>query len=243
MSLIVANGALAWAWRSTRRRSSKSLGGQADRRISPIPPQVRRLPSVRALTSLLGAATLLIPAGGATAQGAGSGWTRHAVSAFGFAIDTPSTWFDASSGPQRALDLAARTHPELASLVQWEQGDQLARLVCADRSGFPNVIVTVGNTSATLTLQELAAANIAQTKHLPYLKGDLSVAAVRLPAGPAVSVSYTEAPSQESPVEVVQYYLVHDLHAYVIAYTMLSSSDTVSRAIVTRSARTFGYTG
>jgi hypothetical protein len=198
---------------------------------------------MREFIALLGAAALLIFGAVPAAEGAGPGWTRHAVPASGFALDTPVAWFDASSGPQRALDLAARNHPELASLAQWEQGDQLARLVCADPTGFPNVIVTVGNASATLTLQELAAGNVAQTRHLPYVKGPVVVTAVRLPVGPAVSVRFTEAPSRESPVEVVQYYLLHDRRAYVIAYTMLSPSDAATRATIALSARSFGYTG
>ena len=104
-------------------------------------------------------AVLVLPLG-VSAAVAAHGWSRHTVRSQGFSLETPSLWFDATSGPQGALDRAARKYPELASLVQWAEGNQLVRLLCSARTGFPNVSVTVANTYRALTVKKFAASNV-----------------------------------------------------------------------------------
>ena len=131
--------------------------------------------------------------------------------------------------------------PELASLVQWAEGNQLVRLLCSARTGFPNVSVTVANTYRALTVKKFAASNVAELRHLPSLVGTPVITEVTLPAGESYEVTFAET-SQGTRFDEQEYFLRHSNRAYVIAYTVVDPPDTATLATLTQSIRSFAFT-
>jgi hypothetical protein len=181
---------------------------------------------------------------GAVAAGAqrvaDSGWRSHSLPAAGFELDTPAAWLDVTSATSKILDRAAKS-PELASLVQIARSNNLIKFLCADPTGFPNVNV-IEAVSGPIGLRALVAANVAEIKRVSAVSGPVSVTPLRLPAGPAELVSYQET-TRGHHLQALQYFLVHRGRVYILTYTTPPSPDAKTRAVVTRSARSFHFTG
>jgi hypothetical protein len=197
---------------------------------------VRRL----SVATLLAAAWLVLTAATAAPALADDGWRTHRRPAAGFALDTPASWLDITSSKTKVLDQVAK-RPELASLVQIARSNDLIKFLGADMKGFPNVNV-ISTVVGPVGLHALVSANVAQIEGLSFVKGPVSVSAVRLPAGGSELVTYKEAP-QGRTLLTLQYYFVHRGRAFIVTYTTDPAPDAATKATVTRSARSFRFLG
>jgi hypothetical protein len=191
----------------------------------------------RLLALALGTLACLAAATGAAARPAG-GWETHTRADAGFSLATPAAWVDVTGSAGKILGQMAKSST-LASLAQIARGNDLIKFLCADPSGDPNVNV-IELVTGPVGLRTLVAQNVDQIRRLPFVKGRVSVATVKLPAGPTELVTYTEAP-QGTSVETLQYFLVHRGRAYVLTYTTGPAPDPTTRATISRSARSFRY--
>ena len=129
----------------------------------------------------------------------------------------------------------------LAAAAQIARLDQI-QLDCVGSSGLPDVAVFVAYVGS-LDLGQVAKTNAAVIAPTPTpnrpLPSDMarvvSVVPIRLPA---VLVTWT-FPSRFTGLD---YFLVHDRHAYNLAYQTQPTPNANTLALIRRSARSFSYT-
>jgi hypothetical protein len=156
--------------------------------------------AVVAVVALTGGSRTPVGSSGRGTATVPAGWSVHRDEASGFAIASPGSWVDATE----------RARSQLQS-----QSD-LLRFAVTDGSGSgANVNVVVEPIPA---YDAAAYARANETQLTTLGAQDVQKHDETLPAGPAVVLSYTGG-SSINGVHLVQYFLVHGTHGYVVTFT------------------------
>jgi hypothetical protein len=153
------------------------------------------------------AAAVVLAGGGKPIAGRSSGhgavvppgWTVHRDEASGFAIAFPNTWVDATDLVREGVS----------------EGADYLKFAVAEGSGSGTNVNVVMESIPGFDVEAYARVNERQLTSFGIM--DLSKSSESIPAGQAVVFTYTTMPSAGG-AHLVQYFLVHGSHGYVITF-------------------------
>jgi hypothetical protein len=191
------------------------------------------------LLPLLALAAVLVVSPTASADASTGVWRTNTVASLGFSINTPSSWVDVTDSTAKGLDDLVRPFDSsLASLVRGARSESfLYPLFCIAKSGSAYLdIVEVAR--GAKSLRALANFDAAYAKTRPTLRGNVTVAALALPSGPAYMVSYEALPAiGESPEAETAFYVARGAKSYTVTFTTSPSLEARYQPIFAQIAR------